>query len=76
MTKRNNRPNQTVFCVYYSKSDRKRKINFPMLSIYWEKTQELIRKGQSNKSPGNDGYKKQFYEMIWKLAKETYVGSI
>ena len=47
-----------------------------MLSIYWEKTQELIRKGQSNKSPGNDGYKKQFYEMIWKLAKETYVGSI
>ena len=47
-----------------------------MLSIYWEETQELIRKGQNNKSPGNEGYKKQLYEMIWNLAKETYVGSI
>ena len=47
-----------------------------MLSIYTEKTQELIRKGQNNKSPGNEDYKKQFYEMIWNLAKETYLGSI
>ena len=46
-----------------------------MLSVSREKTQESIRSVQNDKSPGNEGYKKQFYEMIWNLTKETYVGS-
>ena len=61
-------------------------LNIPKLSedkskLYWENLTEKdlcdsLKSMQNNKSPGNNGFTKKFYQTFWKEIKAVFVDSV
>ena len=57
-------------------SSLKIKQNFVMKNLTGEDLYNFLKSMQSDKSPGNNGLTKEFYEMFWNEMKEIFVDSV